>query len=190
MYTNTHIVVIVVQVLESLSFHFPITSQVLTKHSIVRYQKTHQTYKTRTVQNFYSIILYIVAFHFNFHWHTIWQLCFGTGLVRKAKDCIACSQWRTLCCVQTKGHMIVSVARFLLWYHVYICRVFFPTLRNKSWQMPLRVLMSQSEHIHILVIWHSRDGLIHLLSTVLKTHAAYYTRTYKDKDDRKPDHEL
>ncbi len=90
----------------------------------------------------------------------------------------------------TKGHMIVSVARFLLWYHVYICRVFFPTLRNKSWQMPLRVLMSQSEHIHILVIWHSRYGPIHLLSTVLKTHAAYYTRTYKDKDDRKPDHEL
>ncbi len=56
--------------------------------------------------------------------------------------------------------------------------------------MPLNVLMSQSEHIHILVIWHSRDGLTRLLSTVLKTHAAYYTRTSKDKDARKPDHEI
>ncbi len=32
--------------------------------------------------------------------------------------------------------------------------------------MSLRVLMSQSEHIHILVIWHSRYGPIHLLSTM------------------------
>lgn len=47
------------------------------------------TYCTNLLQYIYC--RYFVAFHFSSQWHTIWQLCFG-DLVRKAKDCIACSQ--------------------------------------------------------------------------------------------------